>query len=178
MPYADPVKRREANRLWARKYRENNRELVNAAAKEYYHSNPAYRARAIQLATARQESNPEAKRASGQRYYQNHKVTLRSYYKSWTNTPDGRRIRRELEQRRHALKTGAPGEFTKEQWLQRKSLWGGKCWLNLNGCASVAGSIDHVIPLSKGGTNWPANLRPACRSCNSKKNAQDWRKYV
>lgn len=29
-----------------------------------------------------------------------------------------------------------------------------------------AGSVDHIIPLSKGGTDDPENLRRACRSCN------------
>lgn len=29
-----------------------------------------------------------------------------------------------------------------------------------------AGSVDHIVPLSKGGTDEPSNLRWACRSCN------------
>jgi 5-methylcytosine-specific restriction endonuclease McrA len=29
-----------------------------------------------------------------------------------------------------------------------------------------AGSVDHVVPVSKGGTNEESNLRWACRSCN------------
>jgi 5-methylcytosine-specific restriction endonuclease McrA len=35
--------------------------------------------------------------------------------------------------------------------------------------------IDHVIPVSKGGTGWPANLRPACGRCNLAKSARNWR---
>lgn len=28
-------------------------------------------------------------------------------------------------------------------------------------------TVDHVLPLARGGTNWEGNLLPACRSCNS-----------
>lgn len=33
-------------------------------------------------------------------------------------------------------------------------------------------TIDHVVPLSKGGTNNKDNLIAVCRSCNSKKGAK------
>jgi len=34
-----------------------------------------------------------------------------------------------------------------------------------------ATTLDHVIPLHRGGTNDWDNLRPACRSCNSRRGA-------
>lgn len=48
------------------------------------------------------------------------------------------------------------------------SLYGDDCYL----CGSVADTIDHVIPLSRGGNNDISNLRPACYDCNIKKGSQ------
>jgi 5-methylcytosine-specific restriction endonuclease McrA len=36
-------------------------------------------------------------------------------------------------------------------------------------CDQPADTIDHVIPLVRGGTNHEGNLTPACRRCNSSK---------
>jgi 5-methylcytosine-specific restriction endonuclease McrA len=36
-------------------------------------------------------------------------------------------------------------------------------------CGGPGGCIDHVVPLSKGGTNDTSNLVPCCRPCNSRK---------
>lgn len=46
-----------------------------------------------------------------------------------------------------------------------QSLYGQPChW-----CGRTADTADHLIPLSRGGTNDPENVVPACRSCNSRK---------
>jgi 5-methylcytosine-specific restriction endonuclease McrA len=37
-------------------------------------------------------------------------------------------------------------------------------------CPSLATSVDHVIPLALGGTNYEGNLTPACGPCNRRKN--------
>lgn len=70
--------------------------------------------------------------------------------------------------RRRACKAKAEGQATLEQIKSRWDLYGGLCYL----CGDKGTDTDHVIPLSKGGTNWPANLRPACESCNSSKHAK------
>lgn len=35
-------------------------------------------------------------------------------------------------------------------------------------------TIDHLIPLSHGGSNHPSNLVTSCRTCNATRGAQSW----
>jgi hypothetical protein len=56
--------------------------------------------------------------------------------------------------------------FTAEQLNQKLSMYGGKCWM----CrVQPYEAWDHVKPLAKGGAHILANLRPACKTCNSRK---------
>lgn len=40
-------------------------------------------------------------------------------------------------------------------------------------CSAPATTVDHVIAVSNGGTHELINLVPACRRCNSRKQARD-----
>jgi 5-methylcytosine-specific restriction endonuclease McrA len=42
----------------------------------------------------------------------------------------------------------------------------GPCQLRLPGCTGVSTTLDHIVPLSRGGTNQPSNVRGACAHCN------------
>ena len=68
-------------------------------------------------------------------------------------------------QTRRARKRNAPGHSTPEKVAARIAYYGGKCWI----CGADYEEIDHVKPLSKGGSAWASNLRPICKSCNSAK---------
>lgn len=67
-----------------------------------------------------------------------------------------------------ARRRAAPGSCNKTQFNARWEYYGGLCWV----CRRVATAMDHVKPLAKGGTHWPANLRPICQPCNSRKGAK------
>lgn len=44
------------------------------------------------------------------------------------------------------------------------------------GCGRPAATADHLLPVSRGGSNRLENLVPACRPCNSARQADpDWR---
>ncbi len=67
--------------------------------------------------------------------------------------------------KRRCLEGGA----TVSQIEERFDFHGNKCIYC--GCGGPM-EIEHMIPVSRGGTNWPANLAPACRSCNSSKGSK------
>ena len=69
--------------------------------------------------------------------------------------------------RRRSRKLNASGNdyITSELIESRWNYYGRTCYL----CGEPATATDHVIPLAKGGSQYPANLRPICTSCNSSK---------
>jgi 5-methylcytosine-specific restriction endonuclease McrA len=91
---------------------------------------------------------------------------MRTYKATWLKTDKGRIYNQSKRRRRRATEMNAAGAATKEQVQARIDYYGGRCWI----CDAPYQAIDHVIPLSKGGTDYPANLRPICTSCNSRKN--------
>lgn len=56
------------------------------------------------------------------------------------------------------------------QWIDALFWFGYRCLACGNHDAKLC--IDHVVPLSRGGTNEISNIQPLCRSCNSKKHAK------
>ena len=57
------------------------------------------------------------------------------------------------------------GACTEQKIEARMAYWGNRCWI----CGGPATERDHVKPLSRGGLHLPANMRPACGSCNRSK---------
>ncbi len=111
-------------------------------------------------------TSEEAKAAKAERHRrwrEKNKEHVRAKWREWE------RSRRDLTvartNRRRTLVLGAKGTASAEQIQARVDLFGGKCWI----CCAPSTAIDHVIPLSRNGTNWPSNLRPICKPCNSRK---------
>jgi len=75
-----------------------------------------------------------------------------------------------LERERQAKKRGAPGALTKQEWmeiLERHEYRCAYCGRN-----DVKMTMDHIVPLSRGGQHVASNVVPACRTCNTSKGAR------
>lgn len=72
-----------------------------------------------------------------------------------------------LKANRYAREKGAVGNHTLQEWEELKNKYNYKC--AICGKKTIL-TKDHIIPLSKGGSNYILNIQPLCRNCNSKKN--------
>jgi 5-methylcytosine-specific restriction endonuclease McrA len=83
------------------------------------------------------------------------------------NNPNKRRlIRKPVDARRRARLKGAVGLFTQAEWNNLIEVYQHRCYY----CKKKTKlTVDHIIPLSKGGTNFISNIIPACIHCNSSK---------
>jgi 5-methylcytosine-specific restriction endonuclease McrA len=144
---------REKLLAYAREWRAANRDKTRAYTQKCDHKNREIRRIKAQR---RREVAPEA---------------VKQAELKWRSA-NREKVQNKQRQRRARMR-GAAGTHNAAAVEARMALFGNCCAY----CGGEFQTVDHVIPLSRGGTCWPANLRPACRRCNSKKNDSDWRKW-
>lgn len=129
-----------------------------------------YRGKIYASQKAWRVANPEKVAASLRRYAQANPDKIRAKF-ARQRAADPERYRRYAitgDLNRRAREREAPGFATTAQLLARWAYFGDRCWM----CGDLATETDHVKPLAKGGSQWPSNLRPACRPCNNRKRAR------
>lgn len=81
--------------------------------------------------------------------------------------------------RRRGRQLAAVGSFTLSDWRLILAKFDHKC----AGCgkSDVRLTMDHIVPLCRGGSNFPDNLQPLCKPCNCRKGSRtmfEWTKGV
>ena len=114
------------------------------------------------------QEHPDKVQQSSKRYYANNSEKERKRLKDWENENKERTLlARRLGKYRHKHRKLSAGRFSMKEWKSLVLSFGNKClWC---GKTNTELTIDHVVPLIKGGTNNIENLQPLCRVCNSKK---------
>lgn len=105
--------------------------------------------------------------SKGKLYYARHRKERLVYSREWRRrNPEKRRA---SKQKRRAMLLGVGGSYTAGEWDALLSRYP-----NCPGCGRAftkdnPSTIDHVIPLSRGGNNLIQNIQPLCGGCNGKK---------
>ena len=99
-------------------------------------------------------------------YYQNRERMLECR-REWTrNNPERHCVQTRSYK---ARKRGAVGFHKVEDILSLYKKQKGRCYYCFMELCGIY-HVDHKIPLTRGGSNWPSNLCCACRHCNISKN--------
>jgi 5-methylcytosine-specific restriction endonuclease McrA len=165
-------------RLAARDYQNAwnraNPEKMRAKRKRCYDANPAkHRARAAAWAKA----NPAKRAVYNARAYAKNPERTKIASRAWVKAnPERARARALVSQHnRRARYFAAEGRLTPEARELLFETYGKAC-LRCGSADDIV--VDHVVALSRGGSNLFENLQPLCRSCNVSKgnrNSTDYR---
>lgn len=148
MPIKDPEKKRAADAA----YYQANAAMIRQRSAAYY------------------ASTREKGKVDRRRYRKGNLEQLRQYDAArYAADPKPWKLRAAL---RKARKRGAEGSYTAADVRRIEKQQKGRCAY----CRTKLDSgrhIDHILPLSKGGSNWPANIQLLCAPCNLSKQAAD-----
>ena len=73
------------------------------------------------------------------------------------------------EEAYRARKLKAEGSYSFQQWEELKKKYNYMCLCCKQQEPFIKLTADHIIPLTKGGSNDIGNIQPLCRSCNGRK---------
>lgn len=139
-----------------------------AYQRTYYASNAEReRERARVYLTTDVEKKRKRQRENSRVRYAKNPDKAKECSRAWqTKNPDKAR---ELERRRRARKAKADGSHTIADMRRQYKAQKGLCWWCIKPVAWEDRHDDHLVPLSKGGTDWPNNMVVSCAHCNLSK---------
>jgi len=150
-------------------YAEKNKEKLRAYMKAYYKKHCAEIRERTSLRHNTNKSNPQ------------YIATRAEYSKFWVKTPKGRAMqaranaRQRMNKDLRKLHKTPPMTAREWQMVQAVHLWA----CSYCGIREVRLTMDHVVPLSRGGAHDKYNIVPACLPCNSSKKDRllnEWRR--
>lgn len=151
---------------YKRKYREKNREKILEYARRRWREDENTRKRDAEYRRINADVINERQR----RWYWENRDYHRARMKEYRDK--NRQYFLDASRKRRALKMSADGRHTRRDVERILAMQRGRC-ANCLKCVKRKYHIDHIQPLSKGGSDWPSNLQILCPRCNISKSAKD-----
>jgi 5-methylcytosine-specific restriction endonuclease McrA len=122
-------------------------------------------------------TNTELVAASKLDYYERKREEIIARSRKWAkdNPEKVARAKADNRRKRRAAKLARRGSFTSDEFKALCESYGNKCLACGDGEAAL--EADHVVPLTKGGSDDISKIQPLCGFCNRKKfvNTIDYR---
>lgn len=153
-----------------KEYKAEHREHFNEYDREYHRKNPEpKRARDRKYRQEHREEIKIKKSISNKRYKSTEEYKKRSveYNRQYRQLHPEQNAQNFNNRRARILQAG--GSFTAREWKKLCKHYNYTCLCCGRREPEIKLTADHVIPLSKGGTNFIDNIQPLCQSCNSSK---------
>ena len=140
--------------------REYQRTIVDRRA-EY---NQQYREANRETFVLKRAENRERTAQRAKRWYEANREQIKQKGREWEqNNPDKRKA---IIHRRRAGLESSDRHYTAEEWQALCAKYDYRCLC----CGEQKPlTVDHIVPISRNGSNDIDNIQPLCRSCNSKK---------
>lgn len=150
---------KEQKKEYKKKWHKKNRDRIKEHKKEYY------------------ENNKEYFKHYHKEYRLNNKDKIREQSKKYYKTLKGQVIAFNCRQKRRLREQTQGNGITTNQWLECMNFFNWKCAYSDNYIGGNENqntrSLDHIIPLAKGGENEIWNLVPMYKPYNSSKQDKD-----
>lgn len=167
---------KEEKREYDRKWRDANREKVRQSQRRWFLAN---RGQADAASAKWRAENPEKYTEYQKKWSAENKDKINSKAKRYYDSNKEICIERSNLQS-HARRSALKGDIFPIALWRQLTKWFGD-WCPYCGESNKKLTVDHVVPISKGGTNSIENLIPCCGSCNSSKgnkSMEDWINYL
>lgn len=150
------------------KYREKNRDKVNLWAREQTKRDTEKRIASGWVPRRTGEEVKQHKKEYQKEWRKNNLSRLADWFRNYRKkNPE---YYRDADRKKKYKRRGAVGSYTQAQFRELCERYG-NCCLRC-GRTDVKLTPDHVVPISKGGSNTIDNLQPLCMECNNWKRTQ------
>ena len=154
-----------------KKYYKQNKEAISQRHKQYYEKNKKV---IKEYSKQYKKQNKEAIKEYIKQYREQNKEVIKEYKKQYRQSPQGQVVKFNSSNRRRAKKQNQGNGITKEQWMECMSFFNWRCAYSGELVSKQeTRTIDHIVPINKGGCNEIWNVVPAYRNYNSSKQDKD-----
>ena len=154
----------ESARQASRRYRAKNRDKVREAGRRYA---AKHREKRLEYSRRYHAEHREEFLAKGRVWRTANLEKERERARLYTKTPSGKAAGARSDAKRRSRLRAADCTLTADEWRSILERNKGRCYWCKKKFKRL--TMDHVIPLSKGGKHIKENLVPACPRCNGKK---------